>query len=676
MSDAPEAVPRRCGLVAIVGRPNVGKSTLLNALVGQKISITSRKAQTTRHRITGIRTVGPAQFVFVDTPGFQTKHGTALNRTLNRTVLSSLSDVDVVLFVVEAGRFGLDDAKVLALLPQGKPVLLIANKLDAVKRRDDVLPWLKSMQERHAFAEFVPMSARKDDDVQRLFEILAPYLPEGPWLHEEDALTDRSDRFLASEIVREKLFRLTGDELPYTSTVVIDKFEEEGNLRRIAATIVVERDAHKGMVIGAGRRAAQAHRQRGAPGARAPARRQGLPRAVGQGALRLGRRRGAPAQLRLRMTRGAAERRRPAGRAWAPDVLVGRGASMRQLSAYVLHHYDWSESSLILDLFTREQGRVAVAAKGAKRPYSQLRGVLLPFQRLSVTLSRRQRRCRGADAARGRMGRRRADARRRRAVHRLLPQRTAAEAAGAPGPAPRAVRRLCADAAGAGAGRRGAVAGGAARLRADAAARDRPAARAELRHADAAAGAHRGRLCAAARSRHRAGRGRRRRPGQAHAWWRCRRRWSTAAWPRCRPCMLALPALRSSLRALLHYHLGSPLLRTRQVMADVRKLLDSRSVLPMNPLVAPEAGSTRHGAGTALSVNVNKVALLRNTRPLGIPSVVRVATLALQAGADGITVHPRPDERHIRAADVRELPRCCSAGRRPNTTSKATPSTT
>jgi GTP-binding protein Era len=277
--DADPAVARRCGLVAIIGRPNVGKSTLLNALVGQKISITSNKAQTTRHRITGIRTVGAAQFVFVDTPGFQMKHGSALHRTMNRTVLSSLSEVDVVLFVVEAGRFGLDDAKVLALLPPGKPVLLIANKLDAVRRRNELLPWLKSMHERHAFAEFVPMSAQKEADVQRLFQILAPYLPEGPWLHDEDALTDRSERFLAGEIVREKLFRLTGDELPYSCTVQIDRFEEEGDadvppgadppppspeanlaaasgrprpLRRIAATIIVERDAHKGMVVGAG----------------------------------------------------------------------------------------------------------------------------------------------------------------------------------------------------------------------------------------------------------------------------------------------------------------------------------------------------------------------------------------------------------------------------------------
>jgi GTP-binding protein Era len=242
----------RCGLLAIVGRPNVGKSTLLNALVGQKVSITSKKAQTTRHRITGVRTVDEAQFVFVDTPGFQTKHGTALNRNLNRTVLSSLSDVDVVLFVVEAGRFNLDDAKVLSLLPEHKPVILIANKLDAVTRRADMMPWLKSMQERRSFSEFVPLSARSKNDVERLFGILKPYLPEQEWFYEEDALTDRSDRFLASEIIREKLFRLTGDELPYNCTVVIDKFEEEGNLRRIAASIVVERDAHKGMIIGGG----------------------------------------------------------------------------------------------------------------------------------------------------------------------------------------------------------------------------------------------------------------------------------------------------------------------------------------------------------------------------------------------------------------------------------------
>ena len=252
---AADTAGQRCGTIAIVGRPNVGKSTLLNALVGQKISITSRKAQTTRHRITGIRTLDKTQYVFVDTPGFQTKQvrgRTALNRNLNRTVTATLGDVDVVWFMVEAGKFGLDDAKVLALMPPDKPVFLVANKLDVITRRTDVMPWLKTMQERHPFAEFVPMSATRPGDVERLFKIVEPYLPEQPWLYDEDALTDRSDKFMAAELIREKLFRLTGDELPYSATVVIDKYEEEGNLRRIAATIVVERDAHKGMVIGDG----------------------------------------------------------------------------------------------------------------------------------------------------------------------------------------------------------------------------------------------------------------------------------------------------------------------------------------------------------------------------------------------------------------------------------------
>ncbi len=223
----PNALPARCGLIAIVGKPNVGKSTLLNALVGQKISITSRKAQTTRHRITGVRSLGSTQFIFVDTPGFQTRHANALNRSLNRSVLGVVNDVDLVLFVAEAGRFNQADAKVLALLNKDIPALLIANKLDQVERRADLAPWLQEMQHRHAFAEFVPMSAKNAKDVDRLFVICERFLPLQPWLYAADELTDRSERFLASEMVREKLFRLTGDELPYTSTVVIDKFEEE-----------------------------------------------------------------------------------------------------------------------------------------------------------------------------------------------------------------------------------------------------------------------------------------------------------------------------------------------------------------------------------------------------------------------------------------------------------------
>ena len=262
----PGGAEARCGTIAIVGRPNVGKSTLLNALVGQKIIITSRKAQTTRHRIVGVRTRGAAQFVFVDTPGFQTRHGQALNRNLNRAVRSSLGDVDLVLLLVEAGRFGPDDARVVELLPTGVPVILVANKLDTVRRRGDLLPWLQKLPEQHTFAEYVPMSAERSADVERLLDIIEPRLPQQAWIHDPDALTDRNERFLAGEIVREKLFRLTGDELPYTSTVVVDRFEEEEASPRktshgkapaqrrvnIAATIVVERDSHKGIVIGQG----------------------------------------------------------------------------------------------------------------------------------------------------------------------------------------------------------------------------------------------------------------------------------------------------------------------------------------------------------------------------------------------------------------------------------------
>jgi GTP-binding protein Era len=252
-SPDPASVPaaeQRCGLIAIVGKPNVGKSTLLNALVGQKISITSRKAQTTRHRITGMRTLGAVQYVFVDTPGFQTRHANALNRSLNKTVVGAVSDVDLIVMVVEAGQFNLADAKVLALLPKGVPAVLLANKLDQVHRRSELAPWLRDMQQRHDFAEFVPMSAKNPKDIDRLLAICQKYLPEQPWMYGADELTDRSERFMAAEIVREKLFRLTGDELPYTSTVIIDQYQEEGALRRIAATIVVERDSHKGMVIG------------------------------------------------------------------------------------------------------------------------------------------------------------------------------------------------------------------------------------------------------------------------------------------------------------------------------------------------------------------------------------------------------------------------------------------
>lgn len=244
--------PFRTGFIAIVGRPNVGKSTLLNQLIGQKISIVSRKAQTTRHRVTGIRTDEHAQFIFVDTPGFQTRHRNALNRTMNRSVTQALADVDAVFFVIEAGRFGDNDRKVLELLPDDAQVLLIINKIDRLNDKARLLPFIQQMSELRDFAAIVPLSAERGKNVDSLVSAAQKLLPEGAPVFEEDDITDRSERFLASEFLREKLFRLLGDELPYGIAVEIEKFETEGNLRRIFAAIVVDRDSHKGMVIGKG----------------------------------------------------------------------------------------------------------------------------------------------------------------------------------------------------------------------------------------------------------------------------------------------------------------------------------------------------------------------------------------------------------------------------------------
>ncbi|HJV26110.1 MAG TPA: GTPase Era, partial [Aromatoleum sp.] len=242
----------RTGFVAIVGRPNVGKSTLLNRLIGQKISIVSRKAQTTRHRVTGILTNDDAQFVFVDTPGFQTKHRNALNRSMNRTVSQVLGDVDLVFFVIEAGRFGEDDRKVVDVLPQGAKVVLIINKVDRLADKSALLPFIARMNEVFPFTEIVPLSAERGTNVDELLKAVTPLLPEGAPMYGADEVTDRSERFLAAEFLREKLFRLLGDELPYGIAVEIEKFETEGNLRRIFAAVVVDRASHKGIVIGKG----------------------------------------------------------------------------------------------------------------------------------------------------------------------------------------------------------------------------------------------------------------------------------------------------------------------------------------------------------------------------------------------------------------------------------------
>ncbi|GAC1407875.1 MAG: GTPase Era [Burkholderiaceae bacterium] len=240
----------RCGYIAIVGRPNVGKSTLINALVGAKVSITSRKAQTTRHRITGIQTLGSTQFIYVDTPGFQTRHVNALNKALNRTVTNTLSASDVILFLIEAGTFGAGDQKVLDLIPHSVPCLLVINKADRVKDKAVLLPFAQQIARKHDFAAVVPVSATLRFQLDSLQGEIQKRLPPNQPVFGPDDITDRSEKFLAAEIVREKVFRFVGDELPYTSTVLIEKFEQEGDLRRIFAAILVERDTHKSMVIG------------------------------------------------------------------------------------------------------------------------------------------------------------------------------------------------------------------------------------------------------------------------------------------------------------------------------------------------------------------------------------------------------------------------------------------
>jgi GTP-binding protein Era len=242
----------RTGYLAVIGRPNVGKSTLTNRLVGAKISITSKKAQTTRHRIHGILTTGAAQFIFVDTPGFQMMHKNALNRLMNRSVTSSFADVDVILLVVEAGNWGSGEAEILRMLPVDKPVLLVINKIDRLADKAELLPFIQKLASLHGFAEILPVSAEKGLGTDTLLTAARAYLPEGAAVFDADDITDRNERFLASEILREKLFRNLGEELPYGIAVEIEKFEQEGDLRRIHAAVIVDKDGHKPIVIGRG----------------------------------------------------------------------------------------------------------------------------------------------------------------------------------------------------------------------------------------------------------------------------------------------------------------------------------------------------------------------------------------------------------------------------------------
>jgi GTP-binding protein Era len=240
----------RAGTIAVIGRPNVGKSTLSNRMVGEKISITSRKPQTTRHRITAILTLPGAQLVFVDTPGFQTRHLTTMNRLMNRTVRQALADVDVVMWVVEALHCDERDEALLGLLPANVPVVLAINKIDRVKDKSALLPFIAKLGALHAFAAVVPVSAAGGENVQALVSELVKQLPEAPRLYDEDEITTHSERFLAAELVREKLFRLLGDELPYASAVEVESFETSESLRRIRVGILVDKASQKAMVIG------------------------------------------------------------------------------------------------------------------------------------------------------------------------------------------------------------------------------------------------------------------------------------------------------------------------------------------------------------------------------------------------------------------------------------------
>jgi GTP-binding protein Era len=242
----------RCGTIGIAGRPNTGKSSLLNRLVGEKVSIVSRRAQTTRHLITGILTTPDCQYIFVDAPGQQSKAINTLNRRLNRRATEAARDADVALFVVEALRFGPDDHAVLEKIPQSQRVVVAVNKVDNVKHSAQLLPYLERLSQTRDFAAIVPVSAKSGKNIPALMKALRDALPEGEAIYPPDQLTDRDERFFAAELLREKLFEEMGAEMPYRCEVVIDSFKEEGNLRRIEATILVERDSQKPIVLGAG----------------------------------------------------------------------------------------------------------------------------------------------------------------------------------------------------------------------------------------------------------------------------------------------------------------------------------------------------------------------------------------------------------------------------------------
>jgi len=243
--------PKRCGLIAIVGRPNVGKSTLMNNILQQKISITSKKPQTTRHRILGIHTEENEQVIYVDTPGLHKEEKRAINKLMNKAASSALGDVELVLFVVEAMKWHDDDEMVLNKIIRSKqPVVLLINKVDEIKHKEDLMPFLQKVSAKHNFEQIIPISAEKGTNVEAIKELVSDYLPENPFFFPEDDVTDRSSRFMAAEIVREKLMRFLGEELPYSVTVEIEQFKWDEKIWRINALILVEREGQKKMVIG------------------------------------------------------------------------------------------------------------------------------------------------------------------------------------------------------------------------------------------------------------------------------------------------------------------------------------------------------------------------------------------------------------------------------------------
>ena len=241
---------KRCGTIAIVGQPNVGKSTLLNYFIGTKLSITSRKAQTTRYQLLGIHTTPETQYIFVDTPGYQLKHLNTLNINLNKTVKQALQNVDVILFLIEPRQMTEVDEKILQMIPEETPIILVINKVDRLKEKSKLLELIQVFKESERYKEIIPTSVKKKNNLKELLESTYQFLPEQEFIYEDNEITDKNERFLAAEIIREKIFRLTGQEVPYSVAVEIEKFEHEGNVRRIFAAIIVERDAHKPMIIG------------------------------------------------------------------------------------------------------------------------------------------------------------------------------------------------------------------------------------------------------------------------------------------------------------------------------------------------------------------------------------------------------------------------------------------